>query len=334
MIAQLFILASAQFSGRPHIPGGALDTPGSIRGAPETHKIDWDWASVSALSGENGILDRLRNAGMPQSEGQEIDLEKQSQYIATINTLSDEIEQEAAQVAKEREEQQANEQSLVDEGNLLVDAHNQEEQQASLYNAAASVSNAMLVSGSAWEMSLGQAQAVESLINGQEDNRGSTVAAGQEIIAAAERQLEELDRDVESKVSQLREGCVKTAFEWNMKATTECNEGTWGVADLLDRTKLIKTQLTLAHDECVQLLKFMGTSLLEVNSTSSTASLLQERAKEVLSIPVVKDKKGLINAEASGFWKKLSVMKDMFEHHFQEDIGTPMHLIAQKFHDA
>jgi len=347
VVAQLLILTAANAKiapgGTMNIDIPALDVPGTVSGAgPSDTLANLDWVKYSANTGTNELMKKLQAAGVAQSQGQDIDLAKQEEFLATLGGISDEIKKESAEVHAEREQQRENEAAILNEGQMLVDAHNVETTQASLYNQAAQVSNVVLLSGRQWQDSLYQANEVESYISTQEDDRGAVVGAGSEVLQAARNQIQELETGCEVEADKLHSKCLDGLFEWNFNAISMINEQTYAIYDMRERQAQMDVQLELAHERVLMLIQTMAEEKAKVKSVGALAeenqgaSLLQERAKEVLSPKFAMKPQGLQNGQSLdeiGFWKKLKLMKDMFEERFGE-LDTPMDLIAQKLHDA
>lgn len=309
-----------------------LSTPSSIEGKPIPVPSANPWRASSALTGTGEFLNKIRAMykDADQPKGQEIDLEKQKQYVAEINTLSQQIEAEAAAAKAAQDDANKNEERIVKEGDALVQVHGQEAAQASLFNAAASVANQLLLSEHSWQGALGQAGKVESFVAGDDNDIVGVLDGGEAVLTAADKQLQELDDEVHERADELNAE-MKSLFEWNFKATQQVNDQTHGLVDLMERTARLTSDFDAAHDKIVEMIQTLASEQKDVHGATA-ASLLQERAQAAVTQP-----RGKLLVDGGlddiGFWQKLHVLKDLFETKFDETL-EPISMIQKKFHDA
>lgn len=319
-----------------HIP--YLSSPTNVEGKPLPVESANPWKASSQLTGNDDFLNRIKNmysGDATQAEGNNVNLALQQQYANTLNALSDEIAGEAADVKAAQDSQRENEQGIIAEGDALVQVHTQEQAQATLYNAAASVANQLLLSEHSWQSSLGQAGKVEAFVAGDNNDVIHVLDGGATVLDAAKQQLDNLQEDALSRADKLKEECQGPLFDWNFDATKQANEQTHGLVDLLERSDRLMVDFDKAHAKIVEMIQVLASEQKEVSGTTAggqTTSLLQTRAKAALAHPILPLKGQSL--EHIGFWSKLGVLKDLFEHKYEDEVLAPIAMIQKKFHDA
>lgn len=316
-------------------PSGNLDSP-----PPEMSANPW--RSASQLMGGHDMLTKLKTmySGGDQSQPGGIDLEQQQKYITELNAMSEEIAQQSASVSAARAQQRENDKAIMAEGEQLMTVHSQEQAQASLYNAAASVANQLLLSEHGWQSSLSQADKVENFLANDDNDILHVLDGGATVLEAAKQQISDLQTDAVARADKLKVTCMTPLFAWNFDATKQVNDQTITLVDLTERSKRLTEDFAKAHEKIVDMIGVLTAMQKEVTGTVEAESSLMQvnatllaRAKAALAqpiLPLMQDGKGL---DDIGFWSKLSVLKDLFEAKFGETL-EPIAMLEKKFHDA
>lgn len=335
MMFAIFVLAAAETAEAGpqtlHIPKLTSPTTPNLhdREIPRQNANPWFWTEGSRTTG-NGLSAKLKS--MYSNERTRLpdgsfDQATQEQYIAAIADMNNAIQQADGTVAAADASLAQSEADVTDEAVALGQANKQEHAQQSLLNAGVVVSNENLLAEKMWENALQQAGQAEGYIGSHANSNIDTLDYGADVLSVANVQLQDLNDDANVRASQLLESCQSPLYEWNRNASTQINEQTRGLVDLLGRSERLFKDFDRAHEKIVEMINVLGTMQKKV------PSFLEERAKVALAKPPVPLVMGGDGLHKTGFWDKLHVLKDMFEAEYDEAL-EPVELIKKKFHDA
>jgi len=325
LFSLLVLVEAAGPNMGPTIP--VLHAPSSSVSHPIPTMPDKPWAP-SEFSPD--LVTQLTFGGQNAADAG-IDTEQQQQYVSELSALGQEIKQEAEEVADVKKKERENQQDIKQEGENLMELHNQQTTMSSLRNAAASVANKILLSDYSWNSAVNQAARSEAYLGTQESGVVGVLSQGEAILDAAKGQIEDLDENGKRQVQALKEDCVDPLYAWNFNATKDLNQQIVGLADVMKRVDELMTNFELAHDKTVDLMGILHTKEQDV-----PASLLETHAaaKAMLAQPRIplNPMKG-VGLDQVGFWPKLKVLKTLFEHSYG-DVLEPFEALEKKLHDA